>query len=184
MNSATDTTFKAVYTGNSDGQTSTITIEQAPPKSVFGSGTSEVISDGSQTYFCDLSDQKSCVAESGPNPLASIVSLYSPKTYISVLQAAEAATAAHVAGYDVSFATKTIAGQPSNCVTVGGGGSTGTYCVTDSGILASVTTGADSFTLTSYTTDVPASDFQIPSGATTQTVPQVTLPSGVTLPPG
>lgn len=180
MNSGLNTTFKATYSGTSGGQTQTVTLEQAPPNSLFSSGTGEVISNSSKTYFCSTSGQETCVVESGPNPLAGLLSLYSPKTYISDLQAAQAS--AH--GSNLSFSTKTIAGQSSNCVTVTGVASNGTYCVTSSGILASVSSGSDSFTLTSYTTNVPASDFRIPSGASTQSIPQVTLPPGVTLPSG
>jgi hypothetical protein len=183
---AEKSTFKAVYASTSGGQTQTITIEQMPPDSLFSSGTGEVINNGTTTYFCSTTGaSQSCVTEQGgTNPLAGIVAAYSPATFLSVAQAAESATAAHVAGYNVTYSNGTFAGQASKCVSISGAGQGGKYCVTNGGILASVSTPASSFSLTSFSTNVSSSDFKPPSGASTQTIPSISLPPGQTLPPG
>jgi hypothetical protein len=161
---ASKATFKAVYTTNGTGTSSTVTIEQKPPKSVFISGDSAVIYDGKTTYICSTSGQKTCITQSGAsNPLAGIATLFSPATAITAMKQAHSAVAAKLAGYNVSFSSETFGGQASSCMTVNAQGQAGKYCVTKSGILAYSGTDASNFQLTSYSSDVPDSDFDIPT---------------------
>jgi hypothetical protein len=170
-------TFKAVYTTHSTTAPSqTITIEQMPPKSVFGSTSGSVINDGTHTYFCSSSSgQEQCVSESGAtgNPLASITAIFSPATVLSEFQAARSAAAAHALGYGFSFSSETYAGVPTKCVNFTHAAQTVKYCVTDSGILAYASSAGNTFELTSYTSSPAASDFALPSGATVITVPSI-----------
>jgi hypothetical protein len=170
-------TFKAVYTTHSTTAPSqTITIEQMPPKSVFGSTSGSVINDGTHTYFCSSSSgQEQCVSESGAagNPLASITAIFSPATVLSEFQAAQSAAAAHALGYGFAFSSETYAGVPTKCVNFTHAAQTVKYCVTDSGILAYASSAGNTFELTSYTSSPAASDFAVPSGATVITVPSV-----------
>jgi hypothetical protein len=171
-------TFKAVYTTHSTTAPSqTITIEQMPPKSVFGSTSGSVINDGTRTYFCSSSSgQEQCVSESGAagsNPLASITAIFSPATVLSEFQAAQSAAAAHALGYGFAFSSETYAGVPTKCVNFTHSAQTVKYCVTDSGILAYASSAGNTFELTSYTSSPPASDFALPSGATVITVPSI-----------
>jgi hypothetical protein len=54
---------------------------------------------------------------------------------------------------------------------VSGPSGSGKYCVTNAGILASLTSASGGFTLTSYSGSVPSSDFSLPMGATVVTLP-------------
>ena len=91
------------------------------------------------------------------------------------LQAAQAEAATK--GYSITFSSGNYAGQSTKCANVTGHGTSGKYCVTAQGILAYVSSNGGSFSLTSYSSSVPASDFALPAGATVQT-----LPAGVTIP--
>jgi hypothetical protein len=171
---ASKATFKAVYNSNeSSGSSSTVTIEQKPPKSVFISGDSSVINDGSTTYFCSKSgDQTSCVTQSGSvNPMASVVALFSPQAAITALKAAHTALVSKIAGYDVSYKNETIGGESSDCVVIKAAGQDAKYCVTKAGILAYSGNASSNFQLSSYSSSVSDSDFALPSGATTVSVP-------------
>ncbi|MGH9121560.1 MAG: hypothetical protein ACRDYC_06390 [Acidimicrobiales bacterium] len=177
VNGGANLTYKAVYTASTSGQTQTITIEQAPPKSVFSVGSSEVIGTGTTTYYCSTGSGASCISSSGANPLASIENLISPATVIAALNAAQAESAAKAAGYSLTYSSGTYAGQTSTCANVSGPGGSGKYCVAGDGLLTYVGSGTNTFELTSYSTTAPASDFSLPSGATIQT-----LPPGITIP--
>jgi len=170
-------TFKAVYTTHSaTAPSQTITIEQMPPKSVFGTTSGSVINDGTHTYFCSSSGgQAQCVSESGAtgNPLASITAIFSPATVLSEFQAAQSAAATHTLGYSFAFSSETYAGVPTKCVNFTHATQTVKYCVTDSGILAYASSAGNTFELTSFTSSPAASDFALPSGATVITVPSV-----------
>lgn len=174
-------TFKAVYTTSSNGQTQTVTVEQAPPQSLFSTQDGMVLDNGKTTYFCSTSSDSStptCLTESGSNPLAAVVEEFNPTAVEAVVRTAEAEIALHHDSVKITSAT--IAGQPSECLSVTANGSSGTYCVTKSGVMARVANGqGDELELTSYSSSAPASDFALPSGATV-----VTLPSGVTIPSG
>jgi hypothetical protein len=172
-------TFKATYksTGSSSG---TFVFAQKPPKTYFTSGDSQLIDTGTTTYICSgSSGTPTCIASSGSsNPLAGVLGLFNGATITTFLQTARAQAAAHAAGYTLSYSDATYAGQPSKCVTATGPSGTSKYCVTDSGIIAYVSTpGGNVFELTDYTTSLSDSDFQLPAGATTQT-----LPPGVSIP--
>jgi hypothetical protein len=168
VDAASKATFKAVYTTSGTGSSGEITIEQKPPKSIFNSGDTSVINDGTSTIFCsNTGGQKSCTAQSGAaNPMASLVTLFSPAAAIAAMKQAHSALAAKVAGYNVSFTSETFGGQSSSCMTVNAHGQEGKYCVTKSGILAYSGTAASYFQLSSYSSDVPDSDFAVPAGAT------------------
>jgi hypothetical protein len=171
-------TFKATYksTGSSSG---TFVFAQKPPKTYFSSGESQLIDTGTTTYICTgSSGTPTCIASGASNPLAGVLGLFNGATITTFLQTARAQAAAHAAGYDLSYSDATYAGQPSKCVTATGPSGTSKYCVTDSGIIAYVSTpGGNVFELTDYTTSLSDSDFQLPAGATTQTLPQ-----GVSIP--
>jgi hypothetical protein len=74
-----------------------------------------------------------------------------------------------IAGAHISFTGATFAGQASQCVTWSYQGSSAKYCVTDKGILAFVGGGSkgssSSFELSSYSSNVSSSDFNLPKGA-------------------
>jgi outer membrane lipoprotein-sorting protein len=167
-------TFKAVYTITANGTNQSVTIEQQPPKSRYSFGSSgSIIDTGTATYFCSTSGgQVTCIPESsGSNPLSSLLDLFSPATVQTSLQSAEAQLAAKAHGYTVSFSKGTFAGQASKCAKVSGPSGSGKYCVTNAGILASLTSSSGGFTLTSYSGSVPSSDFSLPPGATVVTLP-------------
>ncbi|HUY63932.1 MAG TPA: hypothetical protein VMV14_05390 [Acidimicrobiales bacterium] len=169
-------TYKVVYTATSSSGTQTVTIEQSPPKSLFSTSGGSVIDTGTTTYFCSSSNgSNTCITASGStNPLASLLSLFSPSAAITALQQAQTEIGAHLAGYNVSFSSATYAGQDSTCVTVSSSSQSGKYCVTKSGILAYEGSQGSSFQLTSYSTTVASSDFSLPAGATVQTLPSGT----------
>jgi ABC-type oligopeptide transport system substrate-binding subunit len=173
VEAASKATFKAVYTSNNNGTSTTVTIEQKLPKSVFITGDGTVINDGTTTYYCSTSgEQKTCVSQSGAgNPLASMAAVFSPQAAITAMKAAHTAVASKLAGVDVSFSSETFGGQDSSCVKVKSQGGEGKYCATKSGILAYSGTAESNFQLTSYSSDVSDSDFALPAGATTVTVP-------------
>jgi hypothetical protein len=167
-------TFKAVYTLTSSTGNETVTVEQRPPKSLYSFGNSgSMIDTGTTTYFCSTSTgQATCIPESGgSNPLAPLLGLFSPSTARSALQTAQAEVAAKMHGYTVSFSSGTFAGQASKCASVSGPSGSGKYCVTNSGILASLTSTSGGFRLTSYSSSVPSSDFSLPQGATIVSIP-------------
>jgi hypothetical protein len=87
------------------------------------------------------------------------------------LKAAQAEAVAHAAGYDVTFSTASFAGQSATCATIAAAGKNAKYCVTKQGILAYEGSSASSFTLTSYSSSPPASDFALPAGATVMSIP-------------
>jgi hypothetical protein len=160
-------TFKAVYTYTSAGKTQTITFAQSPPKSLFKVGTSgDIINDGTTSYYCGAGV---CYAsKSSSNPLVSLTGLFDGQEFLDNVQnypATEAALAAH--GLTLTYSNSSYAGQPSKCVTVHstkGSTKTFTWCVATNGIMTSWAAGSASFSLTSFTTSPPASDFQVPAG--------------------
>ena len=165
-------TFKAVYTYNAAGQSGTVTIEQEPPKSLFIAGGGEVIGTGTSTDYCSTAGTPpTCFSTGTSNPLASITQLFNPDNAATAIQTAEAAASAHAVGYNVSYSTQSFAGQSSDCATITSSSVTGKYCVTKGGILAYSGTSSDSFQLTSFSSSVSSSDFALPAGATTQTLP-------------
>jgi hypothetical protein len=170
-------TFKATYSAhNAGGTAESVTVEQMPPKSVFSSGTSSVIDDGTHTYFCSPSGgSEQCVSEavsgSGTTPLASITAVFDPATLLNEFQTAEAAAIAHRAGDSLAFSDATYAGLAAKCVTFTHASTTVKYCVTNSGILADASSAGSTFELTAFSASPPAGDFALPAGATVITVP-------------
>lgn len=152
INGAKNATFKAVYTETAGGTTQTVTIEQAPPNSLFSSGGSRIITTSAGTFACQSGAGCTALPAGVPNPSAALAQAFSPTAALTAIQAE-----ANAPGVNVD--SETIAGQSSTCVSATAAGQTAKYCVTDSGILASESTTGASFTLTSYTTNVPASDF-------------------------
>jgi len=183
VQSAKNATFKVTYTttGGSAGSSPTVTLEQKPPKSLFSSGGSVVINNGTATYYCSgSSGQQTCITSTGtaPNPLASALQIYSGVATVALFQQWESQLSAKLAGLSVTFSDQTFAGQASKCVNWAYQGQSAKYCVTNSGILAFAggarTSGAGSFELSEYSTNVPDGDFNLPAGATVETIPSAT----------
>jgi hypothetical protein len=176
-------TFKLSYTTNSSGSSTTIVLEQAPPKQVFrsGSGTGsggEILFDGTKSYYCSTgSTPPTCIQEASTaaSPLGALIGVYSGKTALSVMQGWKSEITAGIVGYHVSFSNATYAGQASQCVTWSYQASSAKYCVTNTGVLAFAGGGSGSssggLTLTSYSPSAPASDFNLPPGAHVTTLP-------------
>ena len=178
LNKAKHLTYMATYTSNSGGQTTKVTIAQAPPKSSFTSGSSSVINTGSKTYVCSAdSGTTSCVSTGSANPLAGLEELFSPAAAVAAFSEAKEGLVSKALGIKTTSSTQTIAGQPSTCVSVSVKGKVAKYCVTKQGLLSYAGTSSSSFQLTKYSSKPPASAFALPAGATT-----VTLPKGVNIP--
>jgi len=171
VQAAEKATFKAVYTITTAGSTQTVTIEQAPPKSVFSLKSGSVINTGTTSYYCSNSGAVTCISAGTSNPLASLVAIFSPATVLAALRSAQAQAAAHAAGYSFTFSSGNYAGQSTSCANINGAGNTVKYCVTSQGILAYASSGGGTFALTSYSSSPPASDFSLPAGATVETIP-------------
>jgi hypothetical protein len=164
-------TYSATYTVTSPTESGTLTAERMPPGSsrfdvTFQGKQAVVINTPSTTYVCDLAKSPAECVTGAPDPAAGLEELIDPNPVISELQASAAA-----GRKAVTFSSQTVAGQPSTCATITSPPHPGTFCVTEQGILASVTASNGSIVLTSFTTDVPASDFAPPAGATITSVP-------------
>jgi hypothetical protein len=180
LNKAKHLTYEAVYKSISGGQTATVTIAQAPPKSNFTTSSGQVINTGTTTYYCSTSSGKSsCVATSGSNnPFIGLEDVFSPAAALTALTEAKEGLVSRLLGIKVTGSSAKFAGQSATCVTVKVRGQGGKYCVTKQGILAySGTSSGSYFQLTHFTTSPPSSLFSLPAGATTET-----LPGGVTIP--
>ncbi|MGH9017044.1 MAG: hypothetical protein ACRDY1_04775 [Acidimicrobiales bacterium] len=171
IKTAETATFAAVYDLTNNDTTQTVTMAQAPPKSLFSVKSGSVIDTGSTTYYCSDSGTSVCVSTGTTNALAPLVSLFSPATVLSGLQQAQAESEAHDAGYGLTFSSGNYAGQSSTCANIATPSTTAKYCVTGQGILAYVGTSGVTFALTSYSASAPAADFVLPAGATVETVP-------------
>lgn len=171
-------TYEAVYQASENGQNTTVTIAQAPPKSNFSTSGASVVDTGTTTYICSgAGAAEHCLSAGIGNPLAALENVFSPSVVLSAFSAARAELVARHSGIKVSSLSATFGGQASTCVTVTGKGQTGKYCVTKKGILAYVGgAGGNYFELTRYSGSPPASLFAPPSGTT------ITLPGGVTIP--
>ncbi len=173
VQAAEKATFKAVYTVTNASSTQTVTIEQSPPKSVFSTSGGSLIDTGTASYFCTNSGQTTCESTGTTNPLAALVAVFSPATVLAGLKSAEAQADAHAAGYSITFSSGSYAGQSTTCANIASTTAV-KYCVTQQGVLAYVSGNGGSFSLTSYSSSPPASDFSLPAGATV-----VTLPAGI-----
>jgi hypothetical protein len=165
-------TFSVTYTSTGSGSQTKFTIEQKLPDQLFKSSTGEAIYNGKKTYYCSTDGKgATCVVYGaiGSSPLEGLVEVYSAGTYITIMQTWQSILAYDIAGAHISFTGATFAGQASQCVTWSYQGSSAKYCVTDKGILAFVGGGSkgssSSFELSSYSSNVSSSDFNLPKGA-------------------
>ena len=176
LQSGQTASFKAVYSSSFGGSTVTFGYEQTSQRSLFTVGTSEILNTSAATYNCSTSGAPVCQTFTPKDPLASSLDLVSGKSTLTALQAGETALAAKTKGYTASFTSQTFAGQAATCVTVTGPATSaapGKFCVTGTGALAYVSTSATQIlTLTSYSSGVAASDFDLPPGAQVITNPQ------------
>ncbi len=178
LNSAKKITFEAVYKSSLSGQNETVTIAQAPPKSYFSASGGSVVDTGTKSYFCSTSDgATSCLSTGTSNPFASLETLFSPATAAAAFGEAKEGLISRTAGIKVTTSSASIAGQSSTCVTVTVHGTVGKYCITKQGILSYSGTGKNYFELKSLTKSPSNSLFDLPAGATTET-----LPSGIDIP--
>jgi len=180
INKGKHLTYEATYEAVENGQTTTVTIAQSPPKSLFSAASGEIVDTGSTTYYCSTSGSTTCVSAGtgSSNPFVGLEDLFSPAAAVSALSAARQGLVARALGDHVSSSTVRIGGQTSVCVTVTASGQSGKYCVTKQGLLSySGNLKTSYFELTKFTTSPPASLFQTPAGATVET-----LPGGVTIP--
>ena len=203
LNQGKKLTYSATYV-SSDG--STVTIAQQSGKSNFTSSDgSSIINTGKKTYYCSKSDSGNtgatgnsgnsgnsgggstttttqagglqCITESGANPLAGIVNLFSPALLLNVLNEDKASAVAHALGIKVTQSSQKIAGQNTTCLSATVRGQSGKYCVTDKGLLAYIGgTGGSTFKMTKYSGSPSPTLFKLPANATTVTIPSI--PSG------
>jgi hypothetical protein len=199
INNGKHRTYVATYTTVSNGQTSTVTIAQAPHKSLFETSSGSVVNTGSTTYYCSNSGSTGssgsgnsgnsgnsgssstsstakgsvqCVSERGPNPLVGLEDAFSPTVALNAFAQARQGAIARALGIKVSASTATFGGQPSTCVTVTVHGETGKYCVTKQGLLSySGSPSSGYFELTKYSSKPSTALFTLPAGATTVTPP-------------
>jgi hypothetical protein len=129
------------------------------------------ISNGTTEYSCfTFTGKISCLAGKG-NPLVGILNIGSPKGALAAMQGAQGFVAS-TPGLSIAYRSKTFAGQPSTCLTIGFAGGGTEYCLTDEGFLAYQKLGPGSTTeLTSYTTNVADSDFKLPGPITKTLTP-------------
>ncbi len=163
-------TYKATYALTSPKVNGTFVVERMPPSSnrfdITASGQQlAIIANPTATYICDLSKTPAQCVSGIPDPLASFEKLVDPAQIIPALQQAAAAGTK-----SVTFSTRNVAGMAATCASVTSG-QAGTFCVSNQGVLVSVSASDGSITLTGYTTSVPASDFAPPAGAAVQAAP-------------
>jgi hypothetical protein len=162
-------TFKAVYTVSSAGTTETATVEQAPPKSAFSTKGEAVIATGTGTYLCTDAGQAVCYSAGTTNPLTSLAQLFNPQTALNEVKAAAGVIGA--SGSTITFSPGSYGGQSTTCANVIGKDTNEKFCWTKQGVLAYADVAGSTLSLTSYSTSPPASDFDLPAGATVDTIP-------------
>src|SRR5580700_5514990 len=106
INHAKSLTYLAQYTSFSNGQKTTVTIAQSPPKSNFTTSSGSVINNGKTTYYCSTSSSGSgnsgntgstttskagtnCLSVKGANPLLGLETAFGPATTLSALAEAK-----------------------------------------------------------------------------------------------
>jgi hypothetical protein len=172
INRAKHLTYLAQYTTVSNGQKTTVTIAQAPPKSNFSTQGGSVINNGKTTYYCSTSTGTAqCLSVKGANPLLGLEGVFSPAVALSALGEAKQGLVSRLLGIKVSSSSASFAGQSSTCVTVSVRGKSGKYCVTKQGLLSYSGSSSSYFELTKYSATPSASLFSLPAGATTATLP-------------
>lgn len=166
-------TFQADYTFTTGGDTSTVTYSQSPPKYLFKLSSGVLaINDGTNSYYC--SANKTCL-KTASSPIASELAMFDGTSFAAAAHvfsvAAPILSAMHV---DVSFSDASYGGQASTCMTATytTNSTSATYCVaTATGLLTYWSVGTTSYSLTSYSSSPPDSDFTVPSDYTTVSVP-------------
>ncbi len=166
-------TFSVTYDFKNAGSTGEVTLKQMGGDELFSTGTGEILYNGKQTYYCSLSTALTTCIKYGSattSPLGATMGIYESGVYVDAMKSWAGLVESRVAGYHVSFTNKTIAGQPSTCVTWSYKGNNETYCVTDHGVLASVggstANGSTfSFTLAKFSSTVASSAFTLPKDA-------------------
>jgi hypothetical protein len=159
-------TYKATYALVATSLSGTLVVERVPPGSsrfemaVNGKQVA-VISTPAATYVCDLTTPPGTCVTGQSNPFAQLQKLADPTGILTQIRRAAASGT-----QGVTFDTQMIAGVPSTCAVISTG-QTGSFCITDQGLLASATSGGGSLTLTAYSTPAPAADFVPPAGSTT-----------------
>jgi len=157
-------TFGATWTYVNDGKNQTVALSQKSPKSMFKVDSVLLVNDGSNTYYCATTSV--CIKGGSNNPINLIADLFSGKTFITQMQSYTTSSSLSAAGYTVTFSSQTWGGIDSNCAEVTKSGSSVSWCEGKSnGILTWWASGSNSFTITSYTSSPPSSDFQTPPGA-------------------
>jgi hypothetical protein len=172
-------TFELTYQYKNATSTGEVTLAQKPPDQAFDIGSGEVLYNGKTTYYCSLSTAvKTCISykSSKESPLGVTMGLYESGAYVNAMKSWAGLIESRIAGYHVSFSDKTIDGQASTCVAWSYKGASDTYCVTDRGVLASVSGKSAngttfSFKLTKFSSTVASSTFQIPKSAKIISVP-------------
>jgi len=173
--SSKSATFQAVYTLTEAGKTSTITFSQSPPKYLFKLSSGVLsLNDGSHSYYC--TSNKQCLQLSSQSPIQAQLSLFDGTVFQSTVNAYNvAAPLLKLLHVNLTFSTATFGGQASQCMKVEytKNSTSATYCLSSTGVLTYLSAGGTTFTLTSYTTSPPASDFTVPAGYSTVTIPSV-----------
>ncbi len=178
LNRSKNLTYLAQYTSVSDGQKTTVTIAQSPPKSNFSTSTGNSGNSGASTTTTSSKSSRQCLSVKGSNPLLGLEDIFSPTVALGALAEAREGIVSRLLGIRVSSSSGTFAGQPSTCVTVRVRRKGGKYCVTKRGLLSySGSSSSSYFELTKYSSKPPASLFSLLTGATTET-----LPGGTSIP--
>jgi hypothetical protein len=158
-------TFGATWTYTSNGTTHTVSLSNNPPKTAFQVDSAVVIDNGTNTYYC--ATQKICVKGGSAGALAALSDIFNGHTVLTTIQSYTDKSVLSAEGITLTFSNATYGGVASTCLEVKSSSSTVTWCAgTDTGILTYYSTSDATFTLTSYTSSPPASDFQPPAGAT------------------
>jgi hypothetical protein len=178
------TPFQAVYVTTGSSPTTVSYAVQPPKDAAFkelsgtnatnGTPTVDLISNASGTFSCATNSGTGstgwkCNKLGRANAQAQnqIVSFYTPSHWITFLNVL--AIGAGLEGDKVSRSSMTVNGISLNCVDVDvKGQGRSTICSTTAGILGYVKVAGNptTFEIKSFTTSPPASDFQLPPGAT------------------
>jgi hypothetical protein len=178
LSKAKHLTYEVVYKSVSAGQTTTVTIAQAPPKSYFSTSSSRIIDNGKKTYFCSSQGASvTCLPSGTGNSLLGLEDIFSPAAALSAFSEAKEGLVSKLLGIKVNASSGSFGGQSSTCVSVTYHGKGGKYCVTKKGLLSYAGSSSSYFEMTKYSSSPPSSLFTLPAGATTET-----LPGGVTIP--
>jgi hypothetical protein len=184
LKSGKATPFQATYVTTGSSPTTVIYAVQPPKEAAFkelsganaanGTATVDLISNATGEFSCTTSSgtgssgwQCTKLGKANAHAQNQIVSFYTASHWISFLTTLS--IAAGLAGDKVSQSSMTVNGISLHCVDFNAKGSgLSTICSTPAGILGYVKVAGNptSFEIKSFTTSPPASDFQLPPGAT------------------